>query len=63
MAQVSSSLGGDGRQLEVVLMEVVDVSMPLDEAFIVEAVVLAKRVLIEVGDATFLSKGVPSMVC
>lgn len=56
-----SSLGGDGEQPKEIPMEIVEVSMMLDEAFVVEAVMPLKRVSIEVSDVTFLSTRMSGM--
>lgn len=42
-------------------MEVIEVSTPLDDAFLVEAAMLLASVSVGVGDATFLLAGEPSV--
>lgn len=45
----------------IVSMEVMEVFMPSNEAFVVEAIVLPASTPVEVGDATFPSMGEPSV--
>lgn len=47
---VSLLLGGEGGKLEAVSMEVMEVSTPPDEAFVVKAAMSQGRVPAEVGD-------------
>lgn len=52
---------GEHGKLEVVPMEVMEVSTPLDEAFLVKAVMPWERVPIKVGDVIILQGGAPSV--